>query len=193
MRKARKALFGVLAILLLAAVAFAGPAGFAIAASSGGGSPSAAEAKKKCKKHRKRCRKAAPTTPTVAGPAWSDGRWAGHYAENAVDLRFNVLGGRLYTGAFDSFFIYADCGGGYFDPSAIAPVQAPIASDGNFSGSGVYTPGFGLQLPWQLSGHIAGTSITGGVFTVGPYTDTFGDTCAGTTHFTAQWFAGYTL
>jgi hypothetical protein len=137
-----------------------------------------------------------PTTPTApgpTGPAWSEGRWRGFYAENGVELLLNVLEGRLYTGGFDDFFIQATCIGGDPDPSAIAPVQASIASNGDFAGSGVYSPGFGLQIPWQLSGHISGTSITGGTFTVGPYTNTFGNSCGGTTHFTGQWIAAYTL
>lgn len=136
----------------------------------------------------------APSSPGPTAPPWSDGRWRGYYAENgSVDLLFNVLGGRLYTGGFDSFFIEAACSGGSFDPSAIAPVAAPIASNGDFAGSGVYSPGFGQQIPWQLSGHISGTSITGGVFTVGPYTDFSGNSCGGTTHFTGQWIAAYTF
>jgi hypothetical protein len=140
-----------------------------------------------------------PTAPTAPGPtaptarAWDEGRWRGHYAENGVELLFNVLGGRLYTGGFDSFYIEAACSGGSFDPSAIAPVQATIASNGDFAGSGVYSPGFGQQIPWQLSGHISGRSITGGTFTAGPYADFSGNSCSGTTHFTGQWIAAYTL
>jgi hypothetical protein len=224
MRNARKAVFGVLATLLLAAVASAVPAGSAIAASDTGASPRAVAAKKKCKKgyvrKTKKCVKkkrrattrpaptapaspaptapaspapAAPTAPVPTGPAWNEGRWRGFYAENGVELLFNVLGGRLYTGGFDDFFIEATCSDGSVDPSAIAPVQASISSNGDFSGSGVYSPGFGVQIPLQLSGHISGTSITGGTFTVGPYTDTFGNSCGGTTHFTGQWIAAYTL
>jgi hypothetical protein len=135
----------------------------------------------------------APAGPGPTAPAWAEGRWRGFYAENGVELLFNVLGGRLYTGGFDDFFIQATCAGGDPDPSAIAPVQASIAANGDFSGSGVYSPGFGLQLPWQLSGHISGKSITGGTFTVGPYTNTFGNSCGGTTHFTGQWIADYTF
>jgi hypothetical protein len=135
----------------------------------------------------------APTGPGPTAPAWDEGRWRGNYAENGVELLFNVLGGRLYTGGFDSFFISAACSDGSFDSSAIAPVQAPIASNGDFAGSGVYSPGFGQQIPWQLSGHISGKSITGGTFTAGPYTNFFGSSCAGTTHFTGQWIAAYTF
>jgi hypothetical protein len=237
MRNARKIARGVLATLVLAAVASAVPVGSAIAASGTGASPRAVEAKKKCKKgyirKKSKCVKkkrrattgpgssaptgaaptaptgpaptgpaptaptgpapTAPTNPAPAGPAWNEGRWRGFYAENGVELLFNVLGGRLYTGGFDDFFIQATCSDGSFDPSAIAPVQASISSNGDFAGSGVYTPGFGVQIPWQLSGHISGTSITGGTFTAGPYTDTFGNTCGGTTHFTGQWIAAYTL
>jgi hypothetical protein len=140
---------------------------------------------------------AAPTPPPVAAPtapAWDDGRWRGYYAENgSVDLLFNVVGGQLYTGGFDAFFIEAACSDGSFDPSAISPVHASIASTGDFAGSGVYSPGFGLQIPWQLSGHISMKTITGGTFTVGPYTDSYGNSCGGTTHFTGQWIAAYTF
>jgi hypothetical protein len=136
----------------------------------------------------------APAPPAPPPPAWDDGRWRGFYSEDgSVDLLFNVLAGRLYTGGFDSFFINAACSDGSFDPSAISPVQASIASNGDFAGSGVYSPGFGMQIPWHLSGHISRRSITGGVFTVDPYTDFFGDSCGGTTHFTGQWIAAYTL
>ena len=135
-----------------------------------------------------------PTSPPPPAPPWNDGRWRGYYAETgSVDLLFNVLGGRVYTGGFDSFFIQAACSDGSFDPSAIAPVAAPIAPNGDFAGSGVYSPGFGQQIPWQLSGHISGTSITGGTFTVGPYTDFSGNSCGGTAHFTGQWIAAYTF
>ena len=218
MRKSRKTVFGVLT-LLLATGAMALLPGSALAAPNGSGSPSAVAAKKKCKKgsvrkivkKKQTCvkkRRMAPTGPgptAPAGtaptapqgqpaPAWSDGRWRGYYAESgAVELLFNVVGGRLYTGGFDSFFIHAACSGGSFDPSAISPVQASIASNGDFAGSGVYSPGFGQQIPWQLSGHISGKSITGGTFTVGPYNDFFGNSCGGTAHFTGQWIADYTL
>jgi hypothetical protein len=174
------------------------------------------KARKKCKKgfvrKKQRCVKERPTAPTGPGPtaptgpgptaptgpgptapAWDEGRWRGHYAENGVELLFNVLGGKLYTGGFDAFFIHAVCSDGSFDPSAIAPVQATIASNGDFTGSGVYSPGFGQQIPWQLSGHISGKSITGGTFAAGPYADFSGDSCGGTTHFTGQWIAAYTL
>jgi hypothetical protein len=127
-----------------------------------------------------------------AGAAWVDGRWQGTYAENATNLAFNVVGNRLYTGPFDSFFIYANCAGaGGSDPSAVGPVEASIAGNGDFSGSGTYNTGF-TQIPWTISGHIAGKSITGGTFSVS-YTNTFGDPCSGTTHFTAQWYGPYTF
>src|SRR5215207_991031 len=191
MRKARKSLFGVLATLLLAAVAFAVPAGSAIAASKGSGSPIAAEAKKKCKKGfvRKKKKCVRKKTTGTTGTPWAEGRWAGHYAENGVELLFNVVGSRLYTGGFDSFFVYVPCTDGFIDPVSIAPVQASIASNGDFSGSGVYSPGFGNPVPWQLSGHISGRSITGGTFTAGPYIGFYGGSCDVTTHFTAQWIA----
>ena len=149
----------------------------------------------------KRRTNVAPTAPTTTGPpahapaapAWNDGRWRGYYSDNSLDLLFNVVGGRLYTGGFDSFFVDAACDGGGIDPANVAPVQASISPNGDFSGSGVYSPGFGQQIPWQVSGHISGKSITGGTFTVGPYTDFYGGSCSGTTHFTGQWVADYTF
>jgi hypothetical protein len=135
----------------------------------------------------------APTPGTPAGPAWSDGRWRGTYSDSSLDLLFNVVGNRLYTGGFDSFFVDASCDGGGIDPANVAPVEATISPGGDFSGSGTYSPGFGQQIPWQVSGHISGTSITGGTFTVGPYTDFYGGTCNGTTHFTGRWFGAYTF
>jgi hypothetical protein len=172
---------------------------------------------KKCKKgyarkvvhHKRQCVKkrrthVAPTAPTAPGspvpapgapaaPAWSDGRWRGYYSGNSLDLLFNVVGGRLYTGGFDSFFVDAACDGGGIDPANVAPVEATISPSGDFSGSGDYSPGFGQQIPWQVSGHIAGKAISGGTFTVGPYTDFYGGTCNGTTHFTGQWIQDYTF
>jgi hypothetical protein len=172
---------------------------------------------KKCKKgyarkvvkHKRVCVKkrrtnVAPTAPTTTGPpaqapaapaarAWSEGRWGGSYSDNSVELLFNVVGGQLYTGAFDSFYVDPVCEGGAIDPANVAPVQATISPNGDFSGSGVDSPGFGQQIPWQVSGHISGTSITNGTFTVGPYVGLDGGSCSGTTHFTGQWIAGYTL
>lgn len=155
------------------------------------------------KKRRTNVAPTAPTAPTTTGPpappappaapAWSDGRWRGYYSDNGVELLFNVVGGRLYTGGFDAFYVDAACDGGGIDPSAVAPVQASISPNGDFSGSGVYSPGFGQQIPWQVSGHISGQSITSGTFTVGPYTDFDGGSCSGTTHFTGQWIADYTF
>lgn len=191
MRKVRRILVGMVATLVLTGMVIAVPASAAAASAQGSDSPTASQSKKKCKKKgkKRKCKKKKGQT----GPAWLSGRYSGTYAENASDLRFNVVGSRLYTGAFDSFFIYADCGGGYFDPSAIAPVEASIAGNGVFAGSGVYSPGFGQQIPWQISGRIAGGSVTNGIFSAGPYMDFYGDQCSGTTHFVAQWFANYTL
>jgi hypothetical protein len=189
LRKALVALVStaVVGVLLLPAPAVTA-ASAAAGSAQGSDSPIASQSKKKCKKKKRKCKKRGQT-----GSPWLSGRYSGSYAENAIELRFNVVGARLYTGAFDSFFIYADCGGGNFDPSAIAPVQASIAGNGVFSGSGVYSPGFGQQIPWQISGRIAGGSVTNGIFSAGPYVDFFGNQCSGTTHFTAQWFANYTL
>ena len=148
------------------------------------------------KKRRSNVAPPAPTTgppaPAHGAPAWSDGRWRGYYSDSSLDLLFNVVGGRLYTGGFDSFFVDAACDGGGIDPANVAPVQASISPNGDFSGSGVYG-GFGQQIPWQVSGHISGKSITSGTFTVGPYANFGGGSCSGTTHFTGQWVADYTF
>jgi hypothetical protein len=65
-----------------------------------------------------------------------------------------------------------------------------------------------IERPWEKKGSttmrkartavagvldISGKSITGGTFTAGPYTDFFGNSCGGTTHFTGRWIAAYTL
>lgn len=155
------------------------------------------KAKKKLKKAKKRQRSACGGG---GGAAWSEGRYQGTYAENNVNLAFNVAGGRVYTGPFDSFYIDATCHNvdpgytgpnqTYTDGSAIEPVAAGI-SGGSFSGSGVYVPGGGEQIAWKLSGNISGKSISGGTFSVN-YTDYYGNPCSGTTHFTAAWYGAYT-
>src|SRR5215204_976379 len=100
MRKARKSLFGVLTTLLLAAVAFAVPAGSAIAASKGSGSPIAAEAKKKCKKGFVRKK----TTGGAGTAGWCEGRWAGLYGGGGGEVGVEGGGGGGYTGGVGSFF-----------------------------------------------------------------------------------------
>jgi hypothetical protein len=218
MRNPRITVFGVTLLLTLGALAL--PAGPSTAVAAKRCRTGLVKKKhkcvkaKKCKKgyarkvvkHKRVCVKkrrthVAPTAPTTtappaqapAAPAWSDGRWSGHYSDSSLDLLFNVVGGRLYTGGFDSFFVDAACDGGGIDPANVAPVEATISPNGDFSGSGVYSPGFGQQIPWQVSGHISGKSITGGTFTVGPYTDFYGGACSGTTHFTGQWIGAYTF
>jgi hypothetical protein len=175
------------------------PAGAASAGGGGHDSPLATSAKKKCKKGKgknaasakKKCKKG------KKGGTYVPGRYSGTYAENNVDLFFNVAGGRVYTGPFDTFYIDAPCSEGLSDISTIEPVQASIKSDGSFLGSGVWVVGTGpsgFSVPWTLSGRIAGKSITNGVFSVGPYTYPFSTkTCSGSTHFTAAWYASGTL
>src|SRR5262249_11135637 len=65
-------------------------------------------------------------------------------------------------------------------------VQAAI-SNGAFSASGSWPLVGAGPIPWRISGQIAGQSVTNGVFSVGPYTDFYGNTCGGTVHFTAQY------
>lgn len=144
------------------------------------------------------------TTPAPAGPSapWDDGRYQGTYAENNVDLAFNIVGTRLYTGPFDAFYIDATCRNvdpGYTGPNqvytnahAIEPVEAAIGGDGRFSGSGTYRPGPTTSIPWTISGRVSGKSVTDGAFSVN-YTDGYGNPCSGTTRFTAAWYGAYTL
>lgn len=139
--------------------------------------------------------------PSPAAP-WADGRWQGTYAENNVDLAFNIVGTRLYTGPFDAFYIDATCRNvdpGYTGPNqvytnahAIEPVEAAIGGDGRFSGSGTYRPGPSTTIPWTISGRVSGKSLTDGAFSVN-YTDGYGNPCSGTTRFTAAWYGDYTL
>ena len=168
------------------------PAGTVATSAGASAPPIAAAAKKKCKKKKKKCKKG------KGGGAYLQGRWFGAWAEGPADLLFNVVGARLYTGAFDSFFAQATCynssGVGsptYTDVTFIKPVEASIAN-GSFSGTGTYPTGSGRFLPWKLSGKISGRFITNGVFEVGPYPDFAGDPCSGTTHFTAEFRGPYT-
>ena len=124
-------------------------------------------------------------------PAWSEGRYQGTYATNSTNLAFNVVGNRLYTGPFDAFYIEADCGEDNPDATAIEPVEATIGPDGNFHGTGTYRPSATLAIPWEISGHISGTSITNARFSVS-YTNYYGHQCSGSTDFTANWYGSYT-
>lgn len=134
-------------------------------------------------------------------PAWQDGRYQGTWAENNTNLAFNITGTRLYTGPFDAFYISANCHNvdpnytgpnqNYTDATAIEPVAATIGPDGNFSGSGTYQTG-SIAIPWTVSGHVAGGSLTGGRFSVN-YTDNYGNPCSGVANFVAQFYGAYTL
>lgn len=189
---------GVVAALLLAALMLAMPVGPA-AGADGTGGPLASAAKKKCKKKgasaaKKKCKK------KRGGGFYLEGRYAGTYSNNNVNLFFNVLGGRVYTGPFDAFYLDATCYNSdpeytgpnqvYTDATAYEPVSATIGPSGSFAGSGVYNTGFTSQ-PWTLSGQISGGSITG-TFT-SSYKNTYDDPCSGSTSFTAQWYGAYTL
>lgn len=183
-RKSRKTSFALVAVLS-SVMAFAVTAGSAIAASDGSG-PSAVAAKKKCKKgsvrkHGKCKRKGGAGGP---GAAYSDGRYSGTFSEGG-QIYFTVGGGRMYTEGRDAFALNASCSGGSpSDYTPIYPVQAPI-NNGAFAQSGSFTPGFGQVIPWSISGQIAGSTVSNGVFTVGPYQDFYGNTCSATGHFTA--------
>lgn len=192
MRQARKALIGLAASAVLAAAVV--PAGAALGSAGAGEAPVASAAKKKCKKGKK-CKK---RKGGAGGGLYAQGRYAGNYAENNVSLFFNVVGSRLYTGPFDSFFIDAPCNFGLSDQSDIKPVQATIAPNGTFSGSGVWvvaggTGPSGFSIPWRLTGQISGLTVTGGRFEVGPYSFSDGKTCSGATSFSATWFSSVIL
>lgn len=200
MGKTRMAPLGVAAALLLAALMLALPAGSAVAGAEGG-EPVAAAAKKKCKKKGKGASAAKRKCKRKGGGGYLEGRYSGTWSGNSANLFFNVSGGRVYTGPFDYFYIDETCYNSnplytgpdqvYREADAIGPVQANIAPDGSFSGSGVYTPGFGQTVPWTLTGKVAGGSATG-VFSVN-YRNGYNDPCSGMASFTAQWYAPYTL
>jgi hypothetical protein len=182
--------------LALAAMVLATTVGPAVASPNGSGQPVANLAKKKCKKkNKKKCKK-----KKQAG-GYLEGRYLGHWSGNSANLAFNVFGGRVYTGPFDYFYIDETCYNTnpnytgpdqvYHESDAIGPVQANIAPDGSFSGTGVYTPGFGQTVPWTLSGKVSGGTATG-TFSVN-YRNGYNDPCSGAASFTAQWYGDYTL
>jgi hypothetical protein len=131
-----------------------------------------------------------------SGQGWDDGRYQGRYEENAIDLAFNIVGRRFFTGPFDGFYITANCHDAdgpqtdYTDSTVIEPVEAAIASNGDFEGSGVYNTG-SIQIPWAIAGHVQGTAVAG-AFAV-EYNDDYGNPCSGTTQFTGEWYGDYTL
>jgi hypothetical protein len=131
-----------------------------------------------------------------SGQGWDDGRYQGRYEENAIDLAFNIVGRRFFTGPFDGFYITANCHDAdgpqtdYTDSTVIEPVEAAIASNGDFEGSGVYNTG-SIQIPWAIAGHVQGTAVAG-AFAV-EYNDDYGNPCSGTTQFTGAWYGDYTL
>lgn len=138
---------------------------------------------------------------TNAGPVARDGRYQGRYAENNVDLAFNVVGSRLFAGPFDDFYLSANCRNvnpdykgpdqEYTNATAVGDVEATIAADGTFAGEGLYRTGVTPPMPWRISGRITGESITGEFSS--EYTDAYGNPCSGVTQFTASWYGDYTL
>lgn len=221
MRSRRTSACTVIAVVATVLFGIAAPAH---ADSHGGGSLSCAEAKKKVKKAKKKVRAAKPEggkelkkakrslkkakrakrsacASSSTQRSWQDGRYQGTYAENNVDLAFNVVGTRLFTGPFDGFYLTATCQNVdpdytgeqvYTDSSAIEPVEATIASNGDFYGEGQYFTEESPPMDWTIRGHISGGNVTNGEFSA-TYTDTFGNPCSGTTRFTASWYGDYTL
>jgi hypothetical protein len=125
------------------------------------------------------------------GSAWADGRWQGTWETNATNLAFNITGTRLYTGPFDSFYLTLNCADGNTSSSAMEPIEATISPNGDFSGSGVFRPDPSISIPWTLTGHVSGKSLTG---TLSAERD-FGyhGHCSGSANFTASWYGDYTL
>lgn len=131
-----------------------------------------------------------------------DGRYQGAYAENNADLAFNVVGSRLFTGPFDSFYLVATCRNAdpaytgpdqvYVNATAIEPVEATIGADGSFHGQGTYRTGSTPPISWEITGRATGRSISEGQFSA-TYTDAYGNPCTGVTRFTAQWYGSYIL
>jgi hypothetical protein len=138
---------------------------------------------------------------TSTGFVAHEGRYQGRYAENNVDLAFNVVGSRLFTGPFDRFYIDATCRNVnpdytgpdqvYTNANAIDPVDATIAADGTFFGEGLHRTGVTPPKPWRITGRITGDAITGEFST--EFTDAYGNPCSGLTRFTAAWYGAYTL
>jgi hypothetical protein len=123
--------------------------------------------------------------------ASTDGRWQGTWETNATDLAFNITGSRLYTGPFDSFFLTLNCADGSISSSAMEPIEATISPNGDFSGSGVYRPDPSISIPWTLTGHISGRSLTGTLSAERDFA--YHGHCTGSANFTASWYGDYTL
>jgi hypothetical protein len=126
-----------------------------------------------------------------SGSAWAEGRWQGTWETNNADLSFNITGNRLATGPFDAFYITANCADGSTDSTAMEPISATISPNGDFSGSGTYVPDPSTPIPWTLTGHVSGKSLTG-TFSVS-YDNGYHGRCNGTANFTAAWYGDYTL
>jgi hypothetical protein len=189
MRKGRKAVVGVAATMLLAAVAFSVPAGAAMASADGSGSPVATQSKKKCKKKGKRASAAKKKCKKRGGggAAYAEGRYSGTFS-TGDKLYFSVLGGRLFTEGRDTFAVSARCSDGSTDYSTVDPVEAFInPANGSFAGSGNMARFENSPIPWTVSGLIAGTTVSSGTWTAGPYLDYYGNVCSATANFTAQW------
>ena len=200
MGKGRSTLVGLAATVAIAGMALALPAGAASAGAGSADSPTATSAKKKCKKGKgknatsakKKCKKG------KKGGSYVPGRYSGTYAENNVDLFFNVAGGRVYTGPFDTFYIDAPCSEGLSDISTIEPVQASIRNDGSFSWVGRLGRRLGPErLLGPLDPHRADRGEVRSPTACSPSVPTrtrcSTKTCSGSTHFTASWYASGTL
>ena len=69
----------------------------------------------------------------------------------------------------------------------LPPTGGAFTAQGRAVSVGVVSPSVAAIGPHRGHLHNRGT------FTVGPYTDFFGNSCDGTTHFAGQWIADYTL
>ncbi len=144
---------------------------------------------------------APPPPQPGAGGAAPDGRYQGRYAENSVHLAFNIVGARLFTGPFDSFFLSATCRNAdpaytgpdqvYPNPVAIEPISAAIAADGTFAEEGTYLTGNTPPIAWRIAGAVTGPAVSGELSAT--YADAYGNPCSGVTRFQAGWYGAYTL
>ena len=141
------------------------------------------------------------TLRLAAAPAATrDGRYQGSYADNSVDVSFNVVGARLFTGPFDAFYLQATCRNAdpaytgpdqlYTDATAIEPIVATIADDGAVSGEGVHRTGSTPPIPWRITGRVTGESVSGEL--AADYTDVYGNPCSAVSRFSAGWYGAYT-
>jgi hypothetical protein len=131
-------------------------------------------------------------------PAYRDGRWKGRDSTSTV-FDVNVQNGRLWAGQYDTHGGESTCqnvtgsspnpgDSSYSDRQAFTNLEASVASDGSFSGSGT-DPGNGTS--WSVSGSLAGERGSGKL--EWSYTDWRGNPCQGSETFEIAWYGEYTV